>query len=196
MSESDPIQAWFTAWKSAWGPGSPSAGAEVGRRLIEIGQEYAGIARDSWKFFGSAPGAAAVPAAAAMQAAFADSYRRLLMPAAPFDPAGMAAAPAMAAAAMRCQRAMQALATEAGAIANDASRRLVLELSREDRDAEPVASLRALHELWVECGEAAWASAVHQDSYAAAQAEWLAALVEFTCEQRRLTAPGAGGSPP
>jgi hypothetical protein len=77
------------------------------------------------------------------------------------------------------------MATQGAEIAADASRRLTMALADENPAATPVTSLRELHDLWVECGEAAWAAAVHQDSYAAVQAEWLAALVELMQEQRR-----------
>ncbi|MGQ0430261.1 MAG: poly(R)-hydroxyalkanoic acid synthase subunit PhaE [Gammaproteobacteria bacterium] len=187
VTETDPAQAWFDAWRSAWDPeGKITASAEIGRRLLEIGQDYAGIARDSWRFFGGATAAGAPPAAGSMQAAFAESYLRLLAPAAPFDLAGAGIAPGLPAAGARCQRALQALAMQAATIATDAARRLAAALSRDDPAALPVTSLRELHNLWVDCGEEAWAAAVHQDAYAAAQAEWLAALVEFVHEERRL----------
>jgi hypothetical protein len=120
-----------------------------------------------------------------MQAAFAESYRRMLMSAAPLGALPTGAGAGVAAAIARCQRAWQAMATQGAEIAADASRRLAAALADENPAATPVTSLRELHDLWVECGEAAWAAAVHQDSYAAVQAEWLAALVELMQEQRR-----------
>jgi hypothetical protein len=186
MSAMDPPQAWMAAWTAAWGPAQKGSSAEaMTRRLLELGQDYAGIARDSWKFLGGGSAAPAGTDPAAMQAAFAESYRRLLMSDAPFDPRQTAAVASLSAAMARCQRAWQALATQAAGIAADASRRLAAALADEDPAATPVTSLRELHDLWVECGEEAWAAAVHQDSYAAVQAEWLAAIVELMQEQRR-----------
>jgi polyhydroxyalkanoate synthesis regulator phasin len=49
-----------------------------------------------------------------------------------------------------------------------------------------VTSLRQLHDLWVECGEQAYAAAAHRDDFAAAQAELLAAAIEWRFEQREL----------
>jgi hypothetical protein len=39
--------------------------------------------------------------------------------------------------------------------------------------------LRELHELWIECGEAAYAAAAHGEEFSAAQAELLAAMIEM-----------------
>jgi hypothetical protein len=168
------------------------------RQLLEFSQQYAGFAMDCWRL---AAGAQAAPAAGmpqpgleALQPMFAEHYRRLLAPALPPEIPG-AAAPAMAAALARCQRAGQALAAETTAAAADAARRLVAELSRTDAGAPPVTTLRGLHELWIECGEAAWAAAVHGDAYATAQAEWLASLIELQFEQRRLQQPAGGTKP-
>ena len=46
-------------------------------------------------------------------------------------------------------------------------------------EAQPITSLRELHALWVECGEAAYSQAAHREEFAAAQAELLSALVEL-----------------
>jgi hypothetical protein len=42
-----------------------------------------------------------------------------------------------------------------------------------------VTTLRELHALWIDCGEAAWAAAAHGEEFAEAQAELLAAHVEL-----------------
>jgi hypothetical protein len=169
------------------------------RQLLEFSQQYAGFAMDCWRL---AAGAVAAPAGGVpqpgletLQPLFAEHYRRLLAPALPPEIPGAAAAPAMAAALARCQRAAQALAAETTAAAADAARRLVEELSRNDAGAAPITTLRGLHDLWIECGEAAWAATVHGDAYAAAQAEWLAALIELQFEQRRLQHPASGTAP-
>jgi hypothetical protein len=55
----------------------------------------------------------------------------------------------------------------------------------DDAGLPPISSLRQLHELWVDCGEAAWAEAAHGDEFAEAQAELLAAWVESCAAARR-----------
>ena len=93
-------------------------------------------------------------------------------------PAKPAAAPD-GAAWQRLQQAAERYARLALAIASDAGRRLVAALSAGDAAAPPVTSVRELHALWIECGEAAWAAAAHGEEFAAAQAELLAAQVEL-----------------
>ena len=46
-------------------------------------------------------------------------------------------------------------------------------------EAPPITTLRELHALWIDCGEAAYAAAAHRDEFAEAQAELLAAFVEL-----------------
>lgn len=98
-----------------------------------------------------------------------ESYRRLFTP---------VAAIAGGAASLRCQAAMQKSAELAAAVARDAARRLSAELASPDPALPPVTSLRQLLELWVECGETAWAAAAHREDFADAQAELLASFVE------------------
>jgi hypothetical protein len=57
-------------------------------------------------------------------------------------------------------------------------------LSASGPAAPPVTTLRELHALWIECGEAAWAAAAHRDEFAEAQAELLAAHVEFAASAK------------
>lgn len=165
----------------------------------QSGQAYAAFIADCWRTgLGAArphAGAAPWPGFESLQSVFTEHYRRLLAPVVPPETVAAAALPALATAAARVQRAAQALAALADAAAADASRRLVAELSRTDASAAPVTTLRELHDLWVECGEEAWAAAVHQDAYADAQCEWLASLVELQFEQRRIR-QAPGGAPP
>lgn len=186
----DPFKAWTDAWTAAQETlARVNAGGAIAQRLREFGQDYAGFATGFWSQF---PGAGQPPAAAQwlgsapLQAALAEHYRSMIGPAALPEMAAASTVPALAAAFARCQRAAQALAAQATAIGADAARRLIAELSRTDAAAAPITTLAALHELWIECGEAAWAAAVHQDGYAAAQSEWLASLVELEFEQQRL----------
>lgn len=198
----DPFKPWMAAWTALQETlAKVSATGDVADRLRESGQDYAGFATTFWSQFpgaGQPPAAAPWQGSAALQAALAEHYRRMISPAMPPQVAAAGTAPALAAAVARCQRAGQALAAQATAIGADAARRLVAELSRTDAAAAPITTLAALHELWIECGEAAWAAAVHQDDYAAAQAEWLTSLVELQFEQRRLqqgAQPPAGSGP-
>ena len=125
--------------------------------------------------------AARVPGASndAMRAIFADRYRQLFTP----EFAHIAPVPdplhASAAAMTRWQAATQRLALQIAAIANDASQRLNGLLLSDDPGLPPVTSLRQLHTLWIECGEAAYAAAAHGDEFAEAQAELLGAWVEL-----------------
>lgn len=170
---------------------------EATQRLLEFGQDYADFAAACWRQLQAAQslpaGAGHWPGVESLLGVFEEHYRRMLAPAMPPEIAAAATMPGLAAALARCQRAAHALGAETAAIALDASRRLSEELARTDAAATPVTTLRALHGLWVECGERAWSAAVRQDAYAAALSEWLAALVELQCEQQRLQqAAGAG----
>ncbi|HEU0225354.1 MAG TPA: poly(R)-hydroxyalkanoic acid synthase subunit PhaE [Steroidobacteraceae bacterium] len=157
----DPFKAWMGAW------------TEAQQTLVKI--SAAGLQSSTAPWQASAP----------LQAALAEHYSRMILAAMPPELTAPGTLPAQAAAVSHCQRAAQALAARASAIGADAARRLVAELSRTDAAAAPITTLAALHELWIECGEAAWSAAVHQDDYAAAQAEWLASLVELQLERRR-----------
>lgn len=170
---------WIAAWQEAerqlrqQASTAAPTGMEALQRLLDYGGDYAGFAREAWRLLdrGRAPGEAIL-----------DQYRRLFMPAAGFA----AATPEYAApvAALRWQAASQRLSQQAAAIAADACRRLTAALADDGPDAPPITSLRQLHDLWVECGEAAYAEAAHGEEFAAAQAEWLAAAVELHCHGR------------
>ena len=133
-----------------------------------------------------AEAAARVPGASheAMRALFADRYQQV------FTPEFARIAPlsdplhADAAAVSRWQAALQRFGLQIAAIADDASRRLSAELLSDDAGSPPVTSLRLLHALWIECGEAAYAAAAHRDEYAIAQAELLGAWVELQAAPR------------
>jgi len=154
MPDSNTAMPWMTAW------------IELQRHWVEA--------------------AARVPGASgeALRALFADRYRETFTPEfahlAPVpDPL-----PADAAVVTRWQAAMQRFGLQVAAIANDASRRLSAELLSDDPGLRPVTSLRQLHALWIECGEAAYAAAAHGEEYATAQAELLGAWVELQAASR------------
>lgn len=130
------------------------------------------------QFAGS--GAAGDPAAGPAQQLFADGYRRFF--AAPgLLPSGAGVA-AGGAALQRYQAAAQRFGTLIGEAAIDAGRRLGEALAASGSQAPPIRTLRELRAVWIDCGEAAWASAAHREAFAAALAELLAAWVELRAE--------------
>ncbi len=110
-------------------------------------------------------------------AALAASYQFLFTPAAPVPnpPAGTAGA-------QRVQRATQAFAQLAAGAAADAGARFQAALASTDPALPKITTLRALHALWIDCGEAAHAAAAHSPAWAQAQAEILNALVQLRAE--------------
>ena len=111
-----------------------------------------------------------------IQQSLVAGYQRL------FTPGGLdaAAPPSVSGAAFERYRRAAARTTElAASIAHDASRRLAEALVASDPGASPITSLRELHALWIDCGEAAYAEAARREEFASAQAELLMALVEL-----------------
>lgn len=116
---------------------------------------------------------------AALQSGMVERYRRLFMPlGVPDGSAGESGA-----AIIRSQQAMEGFGRQATAIAIDASARFSAALSATGPQAPPITSLRELHALWIECGEAAYATHAHREEFAEAQAELLAAFVELRAGQ-------------
>jgi hypothetical protein len=145
----------------------------VRRTLAGYAQEYAGILSVLSSALRS--GAADI---GALRAPLEERYRQLFMPPGLQAFAGMN--PATGGAAwLRWQQAVERLSRLAASIAADAGERLAAALAEPGPDAPPVTTLRALHALWIDCGEAAWSAAAHGDEFAGAQAELLAALVEL-----------------
>jgi hypothetical protein len=126
---------------------------------------------------------AGLPAFEAFQVPLAEQYRRLFAP--PGIPSAIANAGAAGAATLRLQKAAERYGQLLSVIASDAGRRLAAQLAATGPDAPPITTVRELHALWIECGEAAWTEAAHEEAFATAQAELLGALVE-------LRAQGAG----
>jgi hypothetical protein len=150
-------------------PDSPFSDPDFVRRtLTAYAQQYAGLAALFAK--PPAPGEAAF---AALRQPMTAAYQQLFTPPGPaaLDPTTLGSA-----AFFRWQRASERYSALAMAIANDAFARLARALEESGPAAPPVTSLRALHALWIECGEAAWAEAAHREDFAEAQAELLAAL--------------------
>jgi hypothetical protein len=142
------------------------------QRLADYAADYAGVAAAAF-----AAGPSGTASLNAFSAPLIERYRQFFTPAGlvPVAPAGAQAGAAW----LRMQQASERYGRLALDIATDAGRRLVAALSASGPAAPPVTTLRELHALWVECGEAAWAAAAHRDEFAEAQAELLSALVEL-----------------
>ncbi len=106
---------------------------------------------------------------------FADQYRQLFaMPGLHFTaPRDAAPGPLL----VRYQQAAERFARLLNEAAIDAARRLGIALADTGPGVAPITSLRELHALWIDCGEAAWSAVAHREEFAAAQAELFAALV-------------------
>lgn len=175
---------WMTAWAEARD--------ELPRRILEFGETYLSIAQDApvWSQFLSS-------GLEELRAGLRDRYTRLFsvmrMPGMPpnlplFGPIGVQqdVHERLIAATVRCQRAAQRFNALLTAIAADAVDRMIIALSTTDDAHPPITSLRELHELWVDCGEQAYAAAAHGDDFAGAQGELLAATIELRFEQQRI----------
>jgi poly(hydroxyalkanoate) synthase III subunit E len=86
---------------------------------------------------------------------------------------------------VRCQLAAERFGRQAMAIALDASERFRASLSATGPQSPPITSLRELHALWIDCGEAAYTAHAHREEFADAQAELLAAFVELRAGQMK-----------
>jgi Poly(R)-hydroxyalkanoic acid synthase subunit (PHA_synth_III_E) len=112
-----------------------------------------------------------------------EHYRRFFVP--PSLPPAAGQALEGAAVLARWQGAADRAARIAGTIALDASARLTAALQESGPGTPPITSLRALYELWIECGEAAYGAAAQRKEFAAAQAELLAATTELQAAASR-----------
>jgi hypothetical protein len=141
------------------------------RILSEYAQGFAALAHAV-----RTPAGSAAADVGAIQQSVTAGYQRL------FAPGALGAAMPTAgsgAAFERYQRAAARTTELAASIAHDASRRLAEALGASGPEAPPITSLRELHALWIECGEAAYAEAARREEFATAQAELLMALVEL-----------------
>ena len=166
--------------------------SEAIRRIRESGDDYLGITRDLWKLVeshasGESGASSQVPGDSLdpLRNALKEKFERLYGPA--FGPlhAQQLSVESLMSTTLRWQRAATRVGELLSAVATDAVEKLIGALAGPDTSGPPVTSLRQLHELWVECGERAYAAAVHSEDFAAAQAELLAAMVEMRFEQRR-----------
>lgn len=160
--------------------------AEATRCVIGFGDDYLALVQSL-----CGPAAGADPGAT-----LRDRYERLftaanMPPASPalplFGPMGEERAhERLIAATVRCQRAAARFNELLAAIAAAAAEKLLAALAAPEDAEPPVTSLRELHGLWVRCGEEAYAVAAHGEDFVHAQAELLAATVEWRHEQQQL----------
>ena len=178
MTDQDPFQnPWFCdAANVASSAGSPEAAAAI-RQLLELGQAQASLAR----LLTSAWQGQALPGAEQWRREFAAHYRQSFGPA--LAVTGM---PPTAQATLRYQSALQRQGTLLAGIAQAAASRFTAALAADA--GPPITSLRELQNIWIDCGERAFGEAAHGEDFASAQAELLAAWVEWKAAQA-----GAGG---
>lgn len=151
-------------------PRSPFSDPDFVRRtLAAFTQQYAGLAA----LFAVPQAPAAAASFDPLRAALVGAYEQLFTPPGP-GPVALATAGGIAF--VRWQRASERYAALVAGIANDAFGRLARALGETGPGAAPITTLAALHALWIDSGEAAWADAAHREEFAEAQAELLAAL--------------------
>ena len=167
-------------------------GAEAIRRIREFSDDYLGITRELWKLVEShasgEPGASSRALEKGLDQlsnALKEKFERLYVPA--FGPlhAQQQATERLMATTLRWQRAVTRVSELLSTVATDAVEKLIAALADPGASGPPVTSLRQLHNLWVDCGERAFAVTAHSEDFAAAQAELLMAMVEMRFEQRR-----------
>ncbi|MDP9199630.1 MAG: hypothetical protein M3O07_10535 [Pseudomonadota bacterium] len=152
---------------------------EAVRRLADYGRDFAGIAQDCCQFFARA---GATGGFEELRAPFTERYRRLFTPEGAWTAGAGTGAGGTTPSYLRWERASRELGEQAALIAADAFQRLSDALASSNPAAAPITSVRALHDLWIECGEAAYAAVARTPVYAQAQSELLAAIVEWRAE--------------
>lgn len=88
-------------------------------------------------------------------------------------------------AAMRYQQALGRYGEMLGRVSTDAVERLSKRIARGAQSNEQIGSFRAMYDLWVDCGEQAFAAAAHGADFAKAQSEVNDALMELKTEQQK-----------
>jgi hypothetical protein len=202
----DWMWAWATAQQqlqgllagAAWpatAAGAPvTSAAELARRFAQFGDDYLAITRELWGFVEARCGADDVGSTQRLiQERYLRSFAAAGLAVSPqgtppsgLPIAGQASYERLVAATLRWQRAAADFNDRLVAAAAEAAGKLIATLAATDASLPAVTSLRQLHDLWVECGEQAYAAAAHRDDFAAAQAELLAAAIEWRFEQREL----------
>lgn len=197
MPEPTEPMPWMHAWQDALqqmraqASGHPENRQAAMQRLNAFGGDYVGMAGDWWRMLTAqtTPAGGARPPSPAdfesMRADLTARYQQLFMPAFAQAAALQPPQPGFAKAHGRWQAAVQRAEQQSAAIAHDAFQRFSMALASTDAALPPITRLRELHELWIDCGEAAYAATAHREEFADAQAELLAAFVELDSLRQR-----------
>jgi class III poly(R)-hydroxyalkanoic acid synthase PhaE subunit len=86
---------------------------------------------------------------------------------------------------IRYQQALGRYGELLGKVSADAVERLTRRIARIASPDQQIGSFRAMYDLWVECGEEAYAAAAHGTEFARAQSEVNDALMELKAEQQK-----------
>jgi class III poly(R)-hydroxyalkanoic acid synthase PhaE subunit len=87
-------------------------------------------------------------------------------------------------ASLKYQQALGRFGELLSRVSGDAVGRLSKRVARQVQSEQPIGSLRAMYDLWVDAGEEAYAAAAHGPEFAKAQAELNHARMELKAEQR------------
>ena len=87
-------------------------------------------------------------------------------------------------ASLKYQQALGRFGELLSRVSGDAVGRLAKRVTRQVQSEQPIGSLRAMYDLWVDAGEEAYAAAAHGPEFAKAQAELNDALRELKAGQR------------
>lgn len=185
----------------------PESSRDVAARMLEFGEGYIGVTRQAWKALEAAQGASVAQADLARQldslkTQFAQGFAQVFPGMASAGVPGPGAAPGslpalgptrerqqaaqrLAQAAARYQQAFAAFTALLGRVSSGAVERLAQRLSEGAGAGKAPDSLRAVYDLWVDCGEQAYAAAAHTPEFSKAQAELNEALLDLRREQQR-----------
>jgi class III poly(R)-hydroxyalkanoic acid synthase PhaE subunit len=183
---------WTEALQAFTDQAMDAGGAAVGR-IHQFGEAYLSTTRELWRLVEShalnGPGASwQAPAEnlGQLRNGLKEMLERLHAPVfGPLLAQHQQAADHVVQTTQRWQRAATQMNELLAAIAADAIDKLIAALAAPAQPGIAVTSLRQLHDLWIECGERAYATAAHSEDFAAAQRELLEATVEMRFEQRR-----------
>lgn len=185
----------------AFVPGLPESSRDVAVRMLEFGESYLGVTRQAWKALEAAQGASVAQADLARQleslkSQFAQGFAQAF-PGMAGSTAGPGAIPALgpnrerqqsaerlAQASLRYQQALSAFTALLGRVSGGAVDRLAQRLAADGGARRPD-SLRAVYDLWIDCGEQAYAAAAHTPEFARAQADLNDALLDLRREHQR-----------
>lgn len=184
----------------AFGGALPESSRDAASRMLEFGESYLGVTRQAWQALQAAQGASAAQADLARQleslkAQFAQGFAQVFPGIASAAPGALPAlgpgrerqqaAERLARASLRYQQAFAAFVALLGRVSSGAVERLSQRISEGSGSGKPPDSLRAVYDLWVDCGEQAYAAAAHTPEFAKAQAELNDALLDLRREQQR-----------